>query len=156
MGSKTFNVKAAGLTLPYEFYTFDDIQEDLKKTFGNQVKSYDMSIDNKWSQIRKGNYAGAKFFTYIKFFIDIETKEIYGLIGGKTNYDNPDILLYDVEENEHRFGRLFVQTEDENKKEKYKMSNLILVIHHNATDEDSLQAIFIERYVQRKYNLFDS
>lgn len=47
-------------------------------------------------------------------------------------------------------------TVDENKKEKYKMSDMIIVIHHKAADEDSMQATFIERYVQRKYNLFDS
>lgn len=44
----------------------------------------------------------------------------------------------------------------ESVKLKYKMSNMILVVHHKTKDEDSMQAVFIERYVQRKYNLFDS
>lgn len=48
------------------------------------------------------------------------------------------------------FGRLFM------KSDKYKMSNIILVVHHKTVDEDSMQAFFIEKYVQRKYNLFDS
>ena len=80
MESKVFDVEAAGLTLQFEFYTFDSIQEDLKKIFGDQVKQYNMSIYKKWSQI----------------------------------------------------------------------------VHHKTADEDSMQAFFIERYVQRKYNLFDS
>ena len=42
------------------------------------------------------------------------------------------------------------------KSDKYEMSNKILVVHHKKADKDSLQAFFIERYVQRKYNLFDS
>ena len=44
MESKVFDVEAAGLTLQFEFYTFDSIQEDLKKIFGDQVKQYNMSI----------------------------------------------------------------------------------------------------------------
>ena len=53
MESKVFDVEAAGLTLQFEFYTFDSIQEDLKKIFGDQVKQYNMSIYKKWSQIRQ-------------------------------------------------------------------------------------------------------
>ena len=53
MESKVFDVEAAGLTLPYKFYTFDSIQDDLKKIFVDQVKQYDMSIYKKWSQIRQ-------------------------------------------------------------------------------------------------------
>lgn len=150
MENKIFDAKIAGLTLPFKFYTFDSIKDDLKKVFEDRVKEYDMSIYRKWSQIRRGKVAETKFFTYIKFFIDKETKKPYGLIGGKTNYDNPDIRLYDVKENEHRFGRLFI------KNGKYEMSNKILVVHHKLADEDNKQALFIEKYVQRKYNLFDS
>ena len=150
MESKIFYVEAAGLTLPFEFYTHDSIQADLKNNFGDQVKQYDMSIYKKWSQIRQDNKDTTKFFTYIKFFIDTDTNKIYGLIGGKTNYNSPDISLHDEKENERRFGRLFM------KSDKYKMSNIILVVHHKTVDEDSMQAFFIEKYVQRKYNLFDS
>ena len=130
MESKVFDVEAAGLTLQFEFYTFNSIQDDLKKIFGDQVQQYDMSI--------------------YKFFIEKNTNKTYGLIGGKTNYNSPDISLDDKKENECRFGRLFM------KSDKYKMSNKILVVHHKKADEDSMQAFFIERYVQRKYNLFDS
>ena len=52
MESKIFYVEAAGLTLPFEFYTLDSIQADLKNNFGDQVKQYDMSIYKKWSQIK--------------------------------------------------------------------------------------------------------
>ena len=69
MESKVFDVKAAELTLSFEFYTFDSIQDDLKKIFGDQVKQYDMSIYKKWSQIRQDKYDKTKFFTYIKFNI---------------------------------------------------------------------------------------
>lgn len=150
MESKVFDVKATGLTLPFEFYTFDSIQDDLKKIFGDQVKPYDMSIYKKWSQIRQDKDDETKFFTYIKFFIDIDANKTYGLIGGKTNYNSPDISLHDEKENERRFGRLFMKSGN------YKMSDMILVVHHKKTDEDLMQAFFIERYVQRKYNLFDS
>ena len=68
MESKIFYVEAAGLTLPFEFYTLDSIQADLKNNFGAQVKQYDMSIYKKWSQIRQDNKDQTKFFTYIKFF----------------------------------------------------------------------------------------
>ena len=93
MESKVFDVEAAGLTLQFEFYTFDSIQEDLKKIFGDQVKQYNMSIYKKWSQIRQDQDKDreTKFFTYIKFFIEKKTNKTYGLIGGKTNYNNPDI-----------------------------------------------------------------
>ena len=72
MESKVFDVEAAGLTLQFEFYTFDSIQEDLKKIFGDQVKQYNMSIYKKWSQIRQDQDKDreTKFFTYIKFFIE--------------------------------------------------------------------------------------
>lgn len=152
MESKVFDVEAAGLTLQFEFYTFDSIQEDLKKIFGDQVKQYNMSIYKKWSQIRQDQDKDreTKFFTYIKFFIEKKTNKTYGLIGGKTNYNNPDISLNDENENERRFGRLFMNSDE------YEMSKMILVVHHKTADEDSMQAFFIERYVQRKYNLFDS
>lgn len=150
MESKVFDVEAAGLTIAFEFYTFDSIQDDLKKIFRDQVKQYDISIYKKWSQIRQDNKDKTKFFTYIKFFIDRETNITYGLIGGKTNYNSPDISLHDEKENERRFGRLFM------KSDKYKMSDMILVVHHKKVDEDAMQAFFIEKYVQRKYNLFDS
>ena len=151
MESKIFDVEAAGLTLQFEFYTFDSIQDDLKKIFEGQVKQYDMSIYKKWSQIRQDKNDETKFFTYIKFFIEKKTNKTYCLIGGKTNYNNPDISLNDEKENERRFGRLFMKSNKE-----YEMSNMILVVHHKKADEDSMQAFFIERYVQRKYNLFDS
>ncbi len=150
MESKVFDVKVAGLTLQFEFYTFDSILDDLKKIFGDQVQQYDMSIYKKWSQIRQDKDGETKFFTYIKFFIEKKTNKTYGLIGGKTNYNRPDISLNDEKENERRFGRLFM------KSDKYEMSNMILVVHHKIADEDSMQAFFIESYVQRKYNLFDS
>lgn len=106
MESKIFYVEAAGLTLPFKFYTLDSIQADLKNNFGDQVKQYDMSIYKKWSQIRQDNKDKTKFFTYIKFFIDTDTNKIYGLIGGKTNYNSPDISLHDEKENERRFWTL--------------------------------------------------
>ena len=123
MESKVFDVEAAGLTLQFEFYTFDSIQEDLKKIFGDQVKQYNMSIYKKWSQIRQDQDKDreTKFFTYIKFFIEKKTNKTYGLIGGKTNYNNPDISLHDEKENERRFGRLFMKS---NKEEYYVNSNL--------------------------------
>ena len=107
-----------------------------KNFFGDQVKQYDMSIYKKWSQIRQDKNDKTKFFTYIKFFIDIETNKTYGLIGGKTNYNSPDISLHDEKENERRFGRLFIKSGN------YKMSDMILVVHHKTVDEDSMQAIF--------------
>ena len=76
MESKVFDVEATGLTLQFEFYTFDSIQEDLKKIFGDQVKQYNMSIYKKWSQIRQDQDKDreTKFFTYIKFFIEKKDK----------------------------------------------------------------------------------
>ena len=150
MESKVFDVEVAGLTLSFEFYTFDSIRDDLQKIFGDQVKQYNMSIYKKWSQIRQDNKDKTKFFTYIKFFIDRETNKTYGIIGGKTNYNSPDISLYDENENERRLGRIFM------KSDKYEMSGKILVVHHKIAGDDLMQAFFIERYVQRKYNLFDS
>ena len=95
--SQTLFLIFEDVRLQFEFYTFDSIQEDLKKIFGDQVKQYNMSIYKKWSQIRQDQDKDreTKFFTYIKFFIEKKTNKTYGLIGGKTNYNNPDISLHD-------------------------------------------------------------
>lgn len=88
----------------------------------------------------------------VHFYFPLNVHFYFTIYSGKTNYNNPDISLHDEKENERRFGRLFMKSN----KEEYEMSNMILVVHHKKADEDSMQAFFIERYVQRKYNLFDS
>lgn len=88
---------------------------DLHPKFHDKLKKNKNTLDNI---VRDGNHA---YYAY-------------GLIGGKTNYNNPDISLHDEKENERRFGRLFMKSN----KEEYEMSNMILVVHHKKADEDSM------------------
>ncbi len=154
MDSKYFDIEIAGESLKFQFYTLEYIFKDLQKIFKDEsVKKYDLSPETKekWSQIRKDNINEAKFFSYIKFFYDEEAKEKFGIIGGKTNYNYPDIAFDELGDNDKRFGRIFLSN-----KEKYKACYEVIVIHHRKVVDDNMLAIFIERYIQRKYNLFDS
>lgn len=155
MKRKEFDINFANINLKIGFYQYADILDDLKKTFGEKllVKEYDMTKYRKWSQIRQDKKNDVHFFTYIKSFVGIDG-ERYGIVGGKTNYDYPDILFDKQLENDTRICRQFLASHKE-----YQWSNYVIVIHHDKTtnrNEDNMQAIFLEKYVQRKYNLFDS
>lgn len=91
------------------------------------------------------------FFSYIKFF-EYEGKK-YGLVGGKTNYLSPDISFDYLGENDNRISRTFLH--DRN----LEWCKEIIILNHAPyleKDIDEKHAKFIECYLQRKFNLFDS
>ena len=152
MNTKEFEVNYYGLKLKFTFYTFEYILTDLYKVFKkNYVTKYDLSIYRKWSQIRTDCNSNL-YFTYIKFFKENTSGIKYGIVGGKTNYNNPDIVFDDLKPNDNRISRVFLHDTQ------LSWCNKIIVIHHPnvSQNEDNMQAKFIEKYVQRKYNLFDS
>lgn len=152
MDRKKFSVCIAGEKLDFTFYTMNYILNDLKKTFKDEtiIKVYDLNKYIKWSPIRQDNENNVYYFSYIKFFKEEDIE--YGIIGGKTNYNNPDISFDGIKKEDSRYGRIFLEEND------YKYSNNVIVIHHKKVDDkaDNFLAKFIECYIQRKYNLFDS
>lgn len=97
------------------------------------------------------------FFAYIKFFTFEDQK--YGLVGGKTNYPYPDISFdykkdKEVNQKDKRIARTFLN--DKN----FQWSNEIIIVNHKPfledREKDNQQAIFLEKFLQRQFNLFDS
>ena len=96
-----------------------------------------------------------RFFAYIKFFT-YDGKD-YGLVSGKTNYNNPDLSFDYLSSNEgkedNRFARIFLEQEN------VKWCNTIVIVNHKASpqeENDNKEALFIECFLQRKFNLFNS
>lgn len=153
MENKEFEVDYHECVLKFTFYTFDFILNDLQEIFGtDSVKAYDLHNHRKWSQIGADSN-GNQYFTYIKFFVENKTGIKYGIVGGKTTYTDPDIIFDKPNENDNRIARKFLYTNN------FPWHDTVIVIHHakvSTKNDDDLQAKFIEKFVQRKYNLFDS
>lgn len=162
--SEIFKVNYKGLTLEFELYTKEYILAELNNLKCNYFESvYEFKVPDDMGVYRFGKYLQEKckneecknyhFFTYIKFF-EYEDKE-YGVVGGKTNYPLPDISFDDLGENDNRISRTFVH-ENRNK---LKWSTNVIILNHAAHlkyEDDNHQSEFIECFVQRKFNLFDS
>ena len=158
--SEIFKVTYKGLTIEFELYTKEYILAELKKS--NCFKSvYEFEVPNDMGVYRFGKFLQEKceniecknyhFFTYIKFF-KYEGEE-YGIVGGKTNYPLPDISYDKLGENDNRISRTFLH---ENCLE---WSTNVIIINHATQlkyEDDNHQSEFIECFVQRKFNLFDS
>ena len=152
--SKNFNIEISKLELEFKLYTKEYIMETLK----NIKMDYKLISVDKYRQIKKRrelylNDKGEKyhFFSFIRFF---ECEGIdYGIVGGKTNYPKPDIFIKDNKKEEKRFARIFLKTKN------YKWSEEILIVNHSENlplKEDESQSLFIECFLQRRFNLFDS
>lgn len=156
---KTFKLTYHGLTLEFELFTKTFIRKKLKKLENKKYISPIKCISipeekcpfkylNKYyedEQINKRYY-----FSYIKLF-KYEGKE-YGLVGGKTNYRYPDI---NFDKNSDTITRTFLR------KENYEWSREVIIVNYNEENildqtKADKQAKFLELFLQRTFNLFDS
>ncbi len=155
--TKLFNVSYNGMTLQFELFSIDYVYSMLKNYDDfcesiHRIKIPDKNIRKHLSSIYiEDERKKYHYFAYIKFF---EYKGIqYGLVGGKTNYLRPDISFDYLGENDNRIARTFLN--DMN----LEWSKEIIIINHASfidKKEDDKQAKFLECFLQRKFNLFDS
>ena len=155
--SKIFKIPYKGMELEFQLFTIEYIHSELNKIIDNFESIYEITIPERC--IKKhlldiyvnGEREKYHYFAYIKFF-EYEGKE-YGLVGGKTNYPRPDISFDYLGIQDNRISRVFLKDKD------LKWSRKIIIINHAASlerNDDDKQARFIECFVQRKFNLFDS
>lgn len=163
-GSRVFDVCYHGLTLKFELFTREYIEKELTSEFGGMVfelKLPEKNVKKAFKTLMKEMKNPNKHFAYIKF---VEfNKEEYGVVGGKSNTSWPDISFDALQVNnigrpDNRIARTFLKQRVEG--EELKWSRKIVVVSIPAKNqedkEQKLQAIFLERYLQRKFNLFDS
>lgn len=162
---ETFTVSHGGVSLPFELYSIEHIENELendKSYFGDgdiiKIENATIAkIKNYYKENKECLGEHARYFTYIKFF-NINKKENYGLVAGKTNYSNPDLLFDDwKDEKDHRYARIFLR--DMKDTGDATWSETIIIINHKSSaseEEDKQAALFIECYLQRKFNLFNS
>lgn len=153
--SKKFNISFHGLKIEFEFFTFEYIEEKLKEiektNIINNVKFLEIEEKNPFRGIKElyEENDSRYYFSYIKFF-EFD-KKLYGIVGGKTNYKYPDIN-FSLEGN--AIAKTFLR--DNN----LKYSRKVAIMDHYSCNlgrkKDNYQAIFIERFLQRTFNLFDS
>lgn len=144
-----------GMELPFKLYSFKYIWDELNKNknlFGSIVQVND--ADNKKITKCCNLEQHTRFFTYIKFCI-YDGKR-YGIVGGKTNYTAPDIRfdkLNNLTKKDNRYARNFLRQKD------IEWDKTIIIVNHkptNSDEEDNQAALFLECYLQRKFNLFES
>lgn len=159
--SKKFDITYNSMTLEFEFYTKEFIQKKLEELKEDKKISSFRCVNipdkrTRFSEIKK-EYTDEQgnekyhFFSYIKFF-EYDEKE-YGLVGGKTNYPSPDIAFDYLKKRDNRIARKFL------KDNKLKWSRKVIIVNHAPFLErkkDERQALFLESFLQRKFNLFDS
>lgn len=160
---KTFNISCNGIVLPFELYSKDYILDELNKNKDLFGRVIEMKNATK-AEIRKyyrEHYdelsENSRHFAYIKFCKYKEEKKdktLYGIVGGKTNYTNPD-LIFDMkkDKNDKRHARNFFQEEN------MEWDNTIIIVNHrpsNSEDADKQEALFTECFLQRIFNLFVS
>ena len=155
---KIFNVSCNGIQLPFELYSIDYILDELdknKELFGS-VKKIENATKAKIKQFYGERNVTqdehVRYFAYIKFFN--YKGECYGIVGGKTNYIYPD-LNFDMkkDEKDNRYARNFLHIKGIN------WDETIIIVNHrpsNSEEADKQEALFIECYLQRLFNLFAS
>ena len=152
INGETFPVSHGGVSLPFEWYSKEYILKELtnKKSYFGDIIEIKNATKKKIKSCRKGKN---EYFAYIKFF-SINGKS-YGIVAGKTNYSNPDLLFDDwKDKNDHRYARIFLRDT-----RGAKWSDTIIIVNHKPSaseEEDKQAALFIECYLQRKFNLFNS
>ena len=158
-------VSHGGVSLPFEMYSMEYIWNELKSKashFGKISKIEHATkdeIENYYRDNKKDLGENTRHFAYIKFFHVNDTD--YGLVAGKTNYTRPDLLFdYLDGEKDHRYARIFLR--DMKKTSDATWSETIIIVNHKPfaseeeEEEDKQAALFIECYLQRKFNLFNS
>lgn len=159
--SKEFDVTIKGLTFKYEFFTLKHITTVLDEMKMNYIL-VDTENKNTRAKLREIYLPQGEekfhFFSFIRFFKDKndnddDDEKKYGIVGGKTNYPNPDIWPDNLQENDNRYARNFLNCTGNIWYKK------VLIVNHAenlAKDIDEQQALFTECFLQRKFNLFDS
>lgn len=164
--SKFFEVAYYGLRLEIELFSIQYIWDKLKTLEQNQIifsaerlqipklKSFGSFKEIYTDADGKEKY---HFFAYIKFFVYEGQK--YGLVGGKTNYPHPDIRFdykkgKEAAQKDKRIARTFLKNQN------FKWSDEIIIVNHepflDCREKDEQQALFLENFLQRQFNLFDS
>lgn len=156
-GSAIFNVLYKKLELEFELFTIEYICSELEKQKDCFESIHRIMIPerNMAKCFREIYMDGEKekyhFFSYIKFF---EYKGLkYGLVGGKTNYSRPDISFDYLGKKDNRISRTFLDNNH------LRWSREVIIINHTPYLErhvDEKQTIFIECFLQRRFNLFNS
>lgn len=155
--SKFFEIAYYGLKLKFELFSIEYIEDKLKTLKQDQIifSAERLQIPKRkpFHSLKK-DYIGTDgkekyhFFAYIKFFVFDGQK--FGLVGGKTNYPYPDIS-FDYKKG---VARTFLIDN------KFRWSDEIIIVNHepslNDREKDNQQAIFLEKFLQRQFNLFDS
>ena len=146
--------------MEFEFYNKEFILNKLKELEGTRsfsVRCINIpEISPRFSELKK-EYIDEEgkekyhFFAYIKFF-EYHGDE-YGLVGGKTNYSNPDITFDYLGKDDNRIARIFLNQKN------LEWSREIVVVNHcqvSTRKVDEKQALFLECFLQREFNLFSS
>ena len=154
-----FKIAYHGMELEIELFTKSFIFDKLKKLEEDGVISSVKTIqipNEKRPFTELKNYYNSEqkekryFFAYIKFF-EFNGEE-YGLVGGKTNYIYRDISF---DKDSDSIARNFL------KNKQYEWSREIVIVNckeeifDNKKEADK-QVRFLERFLQRQFNLFDS
>lgn len=164
------NLNIVGQQVDWEFFSYDYILNDLRNQNNISIGEMTVSIEEIGNKGRKQRFFSEvkisdndsiswleykqkeknNYFSYIKFFTydGIE----YGLVGGKTNYKRNDITFDEIKKKNNRYARIFLEIN------KINWSNRVIIVNHteNQKENDEQQSKFLECYLQRKYNLFDS
>jgi len=156
--TKKFEISCYGTNLPFKLYSIDYIWEELnnnKELFGSitKIEKATKTKIKDYYNISPHLKEHSRFFAYIKFCND--NSEQYGIVGGKTNYANPDLSFDTInpQKKDNRYARNFLQ------KQKIDWDETIIIVNHKTAESaeaDEQEALFLECYLQRKFNLFDS
>lgn len=164
-----FTISCYGIELPFEWYSMEyilkELRNSLKELRNSKLKNV-VKMENATKEKIKKYYKENKenlgennrFFTYIKFF-NVNGKN-YGIVAGKTNYTNPDLLFDSINvdsingKKDNRYARIFLK----NLSGAEWSKTIVIVNHESSASEyaDNQAALFIECYLQRKFNLLDS
>lgn len=157
--SKIFKIERCGIKLEFELFTKQFITKKLEELeSANLISSIKcIAIPNERCPFAKlENYYNVEqrnkryYYAYIKFFIYKGKK--YGLVGGKSNYVYPDIN-FDIRDN--TIARTFLRSNH------YDWCREIIIVNVNEENlkkgkREEDQVLFLEIFLQRKFNLFDS
>lgn len=144
---RKFEIKLGDLVLPYYFYSLEDIQNSLKSF--SDIISFELIEGDKKTIMSKLKEREKRYFAYIKFFICDNIK--YGIVGGKTNNYTSDVSFdYDYAGGLRHISRSFLIHNN------FEWYEGILLIRCKDIFTNDQQALLLESFIQRQFNLFDS
>ena len=159
MDGNFFEVNYYGLKLKFELFSIEYIFNKLKtfeqESIISSIHRLQIPTRKPFSSFKeiyldKDGKEKYHFFAYIKFFVCENQK--FGIVGGKTNYPYPDVS-FDFQ-NGNQIARTFLINKN------FHWHNEIIIVNHEAflddKGKDNQQAIFLEKFLQRQFNLFDS